>query len=73
MADSSDWSLATWEGNRLQQHRDFLALPFREKLRVLEHLGEVASFFAERRKARGLAVRERGAGYQTAPDTTPAR
>ena len=62
MTDYPDWSLATWEGNRRRQHQDFRALPFREKLKVLEELGEVARFFAERRKARGLPVHERGLG-----------
>ncbi len=59
MSDAVDWSVATWEGNRRQQHREFLALSFREKLKVIEQLGEVAAFFAERRRARGLPVRER--------------
>ncbi len=56
MHDEVDWSLTTWEGNRRQNHRDFHALPFRRKLEIIEQLGEVATFFAERRRARGLAV-----------------
>jgi hypothetical protein len=47
-----DWSSTSWEGNRLRQHREFLALPFREKLRRLEQMAEVAAFFAARRRAR---------------------
>lgn len=56
MSDEIDWTLTTWEGNRLRQHRAFLALPFREKLRIIEQMGEVAAFFAERRLARGEPV-----------------
>ncbi len=43
MADDIDWSLTTWEGNRRIQHREFLALSFREKLDVIEGLGELAA------------------------------
>ena len=48
-----DWSLATWEGGRRQQHRDFLALPFRRKLELIEELGEVSAVlrFASSREA----------------------
>lgn len=52
MTDDVDWSLTTWEGNRRRQHRDFLKLSFREKLEVVEHLGEVAAFFLECHRAR---------------------
>ncbi len=55
MADSEDWSVATWEGSRRRQHRDFLALPFRDKLVVIEDLADFARFFAERRAERGCA------------------
>jgi hypothetical protein len=58
MADQPDWTLVTWEGNRRRQHREFQALTFREKLRVIESLGEVTAFFARRAKARVAAVRE---------------
>jgi len=57
MADPTDWSVTTWEGNRLRQHQEFMALSFREKLAVVEQLGETAAFFAERRRARGQPVR----------------
>ncbi|MSR06794.1 MAG: hypothetical protein EXR93_07005 [Gemmatimonadetes bacterium] len=73
MADQPDWSLATWEGNRRQQHREFLVLSFREKVKVVEHLADVARFFAARRRVRGLAVRERGNAYGTGPNSTPAQ
>lgn len=52
MREEADWSASTWEGNRLRQHREFLALPFREKLRRLEELAEVAELFARRRRER---------------------
>ena len=38
-----DWSLATFEGVRLAQEREFLALSFREKLLRLEQMTEVAA------------------------------
>ena len=49
MHDEPDWSLTTFEGNRLRQQRELMALPFREKLRVLEHLSEVADLLARAR------------------------
>jgi hypothetical protein len=58
MPDQPDWTLATWAGNRLSQHREFQALPFRDKLRVVENLGEVTEFFARRARARAAAVKE---------------
>jgi len=59
MREQVDWNLATWEGNRRRQHQDFLALSFREKLRIIEQLGEVADVFAACRRARGLPVSDR--------------
>ncbi len=56
MAEPIDWGVATWEGHRRSQHQEFMALTLREKLMVIEQLGEVAAFFAERRRARGLPV-----------------
>lgn len=53
MAETDDWTLATWEGSRRRQHQEFLALPFRDKLAVIEDLADLARFFAERRQARG--------------------
>jgi len=38
----SDWTSASFDGNRLRQHRAFLALPLREKLDRIEEMGEVA-------------------------------
>ncbi len=57
MADPNDWGVTSWEGHRLRQHLEFRALTFRDKLMVIEQLGEVAAFFAERRRARGAPVR----------------
>lgn len=59
MRDEVDWSLTTWSGSRRQQHRDFLALSFREKIEIIEQLSDVGRFFIERRRARGLPVIER--------------
>ena len=55
--DDIDWSSTTWEGNRLRQHREFYALPFREKMLRIEQLGEMTRFWLDRAQARH--VRER--------------
>lgn len=41
MTEPTDWSLASFAGNRRAQHVAFLALPFREKLIRLEQMAEV--------------------------------
>jgi hypothetical protein len=66
MAERWRWEDATWEGHRRRQHEEFRALPFREKLVIIEQLGETAAFFAARRRARGLAVHPDGAGGSAA-------
>jgi hypothetical protein len=48
-----DWNLTTWKGSRLQQHREFFALSFREKLENIEQLDELAYHFQEQRKRKG--------------------
>jgi hypothetical protein len=53
MTDSVDWSVTTWEGNRLRQHREYLALPFRKKLEILEQLAETAARLTRGGKSRG--------------------
>lgn len=56
-----DWSLTTWKGNRLRQHREFQSLPFRRKLEVIEELGDLAQRFqnaAENSPDRAAFVRE---------------
>jgi hypothetical protein len=55
MPEQPDWRSTSWEGNRLRQHREYLALPFREKLRRLEQMAEVAALLAARRRAREVA------------------
>ena len=44
-----DWSLTTWKGSRLQQHREFYALSFREKLQVVEELADFGRALAAKR------------------------
>jgi len=56
MPDDAVWRLATWEGNRRRQHEEFRALPFREKIAIIEQLAEVTALFAARRRVRGLPV-----------------
>ena len=55
MPEQPDWRSTSWEGNRLRQHREYLALSFREKLRRLEQMAEVAALLAARRRAREAA------------------
>jgi hypothetical protein len=51
-----DWSVTTFDGLRLQQMREFAALPFREKLLAVEELNELAE-----RLQRGMkAAEQRG-------------
>lgn len=44
MDERVDWSLVTFEGVRLERHRAFLALSFREKLARLEQMAEVETW-----------------------------
>jgi hypothetical protein len=55
--DEFDWSLTTWDGNRRRQHQEFLALPFRRKLEILEEMAEVAETFARKRQSRAACDR----------------
>jgi hypothetical protein len=41
--DDIDWSLTKFEGNRLRQHREFLALSFREKMQWIEDPAKTAA------------------------------
>lgn len=50
MADSVDWSVTTFEGNRLRQHREFMQLSFRDKLLVIERLCELTPLFESARR-----------------------
>lgn len=58
MDEGIDWNLTTWEGNRLRQHREFQALPFRRKLEVVEQLGDLARLFTAHRRREASVVRE---------------
>ena len=50
MADSVDWSVTTFEGNRLRQHQEFMRLSFRDKLLVIERLCELTPLFESARR-----------------------
>lgn len=52
MSDSVDWSVTTFEGNRLRQHQEFMRLTFREKLLVIERLCELTPLFESARRGR---------------------
>jgi hypothetical protein len=52
MTDEIDWDSTSWRENRRRQHQEFLALTFREKMKAIEAMAEVAEFFADRRRAR---------------------
>ena len=52
MIDDRDWKLATWEGQRLAQMQEFHALPFTEKVRIIEEMADLAREFAARRMVR---------------------
>jgi len=55
MADQIDWRLTTYEGNRRRQHEEFRALSFRDKLTIIEHMGDVVAYFQSRRAAASRA------------------
>lgn len=42
-----DWSLTTWKGSRLQQHRAFQQLSFARKLELIEEMSKTVDFFSE--------------------------
>jgi hypothetical protein len=46
-----DWSLTTWKGSRLQQHREFQALPFARKLELMDDLQDMAKSLAPAKRA----------------------
>ena len=52
MTDSGDWSEVTLEDVRRRQHEEFAALPFAEKLRLVEEMADLAREFAARRALR---------------------
>ena len=42
-----NWELTTWKGSRLQQHREFYALPFARKLEIIEEMCEASRHFGK--------------------------
>jgi len=56
MIDDNDWKLATWEGQRQLQMQEFHALPFSEKMRIIEEMADLARTFAALRIARASAT-----------------
>ncbi|MGB7839171.1 MAG: hypothetical protein WBL40_13775 [Terrimicrobiaceae bacterium] len=52
--DSIDWSLCTWEGSRLSQHREYYALPFRRKLEINEEMADFALRMLDTESARAF-------------------
>jgi hypothetical protein len=55
--DRIDWSLTTWKGSRLKQHREFYALSFARKLELIEDMATATSWLSSDRTA-PLAVQE---------------
>ena len=48
MSSEDSWRVAIWEGNRRRQHEEFCALSLREKIALLEEMGEIAARFDAR-------------------------
>jgi hypothetical protein len=65
--DGIDWSLTTWKGSRLEQHRAFQALPFRRKLELVEEMCDQVRFLAESRRRQGLPYRDPHTGEIVRP------
>jgi hypothetical protein len=65
-----DWSLTTWKGSRLQQHREFQALSFSRKLELIEEMGEMAAQFGSASQAARSpsALREDAKPYEPRGD-----
>lgn len=56
-SDQPDWEAATWAGNRRLQHETFKSLSLRDKVLVLEQMGEVSAVLqaAYRKRANAAA------------------
>ena len=67
-----NWEVATWKGSRLQQHREFYALPFARKLEIVEQLCEQARQLAKtpHPDPSPAALNETGPGYSTPKAST---
>lgn len=50
-SQSTDWSVATWEGSRRLQLLHWSRLTLRQKLEALEEMNELAEHFAELRRS----------------------
>jgi hypothetical protein len=61
-----DWSVTTWKGSRLEQHRKFYDLPFRRKLEIIEGLSDFARTTREDRRKQGLPCINRQMGQAAA-------
>ena len=70
--DGIDWSRATWKGSRLEQHREFHALPFVRKLALLEEMGEQTRQAIEARRKAGLSYIDPDTGEPVAGIRQPA-
>jgi hypothetical protein len=56
--DPIDWSVTTWKGSRLQQHRAFYDLSFARKLELIDEMCRMADAFRPRSKSTTQAVNE---------------
>jgi hypothetical protein len=62
-----DWSLTTWKGSRLRQHREYLALPFRRKLELIEEMCERSRLLQKKRSLQSASSIDRHAANQERP------
>ncbi len=46
-----DWKVTTWRENRRRQHQAFYALSFRDKMKVIEEMAEVADLFRDAKRS----------------------
>ena len=58
----------TGKGSRLQQHREFYALPFRRKLEIIEEMENFGRKTLEWRKSRGLPYIDPETGEAVRPN-----
>lgn len=64
-----DWSQMTWKGSRLLQHREYLALPFRRKIELIEEMCDHGRHTIAQRQRQGLSYID----PQTGEVVQPAR
>lgn len=70
--DGIDWSLCTWKGSRREQHRSYLALPFRRKLELLEEMCDHVRWTMENRRRQGLPYVDPHTGKIVRPSGEPS-